>query len=98
MSRAPQFKFRLYVAGDAHNSSQALANLNAFCRAYLPKRHHIEVVNVFLEPDRALADGIFMTPTLVKVAPSPGRRIVGTLSQMHLLMDALDLASEPLAA
>jgi circadian clock protein KaiB len=99
MSRAPQFKFRLYVAGDAYNSTQALANLNALCRAHLPKRHHIEIVNVFREPDRALADGIFMTPTLVKVAPAPGQRIVGTLSQRQPLLCALGLESpEAIAA
>ena len=91
MSRAPQFRFRLYVAGDAHNSAQALANLNALCRAHLAHRHQIEVVNVFREPDRALADGIFMTPTLVKVAPAPSQRIVGTLSQRQPLMLALGL-------
>jgi circadian clock protein KaiB len=94
MSRAPGFKFRLYVAGDAHNSTQALANLHAFCGAHLAHRHHIEVVNVFREPGRALADGIFMTPTLVKVSPAPGQRIVGTLSQKEPLLYALGLAEQ----
>jgi circadian clock protein KaiB len=98
MSRAPQFKFLLYVAGDAHNSTQALANLNALCRAHLPKRHQIEVVNVFREPDRALADGIFMTPTLVKLVPEPFQRIVGTLSQTQPLLSVLGLAPEAIAA
>jgi circadian clock protein KaiB len=98
MSRGPQFRFRLYVAGDAHNSTQALANLNAICRAHLPKRHHIEIVNVFREPDRALADGIFMTPTLVKLVPAPGQRIIGTLSQTQPLLSALGLEPETIAA
>ena len=83
------FKFRLYVAGDAQNSALAVVNLNAFCRAYLQDRHTIEIVNVFKEPKRALADGIFMTPTLVKLAPAPApRRIVGTLSQVQPVMHA----------
>ena len=63
MSRRALFKFRLYVAGDALNSAQAVANLNALCRAHLPDRHEIEVVDVFREPKRALADDIRMTPT-----------------------------------
>lgn len=91
MRRRAIFKFRLYVAGDAHNSAQALANLAAFCRTHLPDRHHIEVVDVFREPKRALADGILMTPTLVKLAPSPVRRIVGTLSQTQTVLLALGL-------
>jgi len=91
MSLAPQFRFRLYVAGNAHNSTQAMSNLKALCKTHLPDRHHIEVVNVFREPKRALADGIFMTPTLVKVSPRPGQRIVGTLSQKEPLLEALGL-------
>jgi circadian clock protein KaiB len=87
------FKFRLYVAGGAENSAQAVANLLAVCRAHLPDRHEIEVVDVFREPKRALADGIFMTPTLVKLAPSPVRRIVGTLSQTEPVLRALGLES-----
>lgn len=93
MSRRIQLKFRLYVAGDALNSVQALANLTALCKAYLPDQHEIEVVDVLKDPQRALADEIFMTPTLVKLAPSPTRRIVGTLSHKQKLMQALDMES-----
>ncbi len=93
MSRRVKFKFRIYVAGDALNSAQALANLDTICREYLPDRHEIEVVDVFREPKRALTDGVFMTPTLVKVAPFPTRRIVGTLSQTRLVLQAVGLQS-----
>lgn len=88
------FKFRIYVAADALNSTQAIANLSALCRAHLPNRHQIEVVGVFKNPKRALADGIFMTPTLIKLAPSPVRRIVGTLSQTQTLLLALGLEKQ----
>jgi circadian clock protein KaiB len=91
MSRRVPFKFRLYVAGDAVNSTQALANLTALCRDHLPDRHEIEVVDVFREPKRALADGIIMTPTLVKIAPSPVRRIIGTLKETETVLQALGL-------
>lgn len=91
MSSRAHFKFRLYVAGDAVNSSQALANLRALCQAHLAGRHEIEVVDVFQEPHRALEDGIFMTPTLVKLAPAPVRRIVGTLTQPQPVLQAIGL-------
>jgi circadian clock protein KaiB len=94
-SRRGVFKFRLYVAGDALNSTQAVANLTAICGAHLPGRHEIEVVDVFREPKRALADGILMTPTLVKFSPSPSRKIVGTLSQRHPVLQALGLETTP---
>jgi len=93
MSRRAPFKFRLFVAGDALNSAQALANLTALCLAHLPDRHEIEVVDVFREPGRALAESVFMTPTLLKLAPFPDRRIVGTLSQTQPVLQALGLES-----
>jgi len=89
-------RFRLYVADETSNSAQALANLQAICNRYLPGRHKIEVVDVFKHPDRALEDRIFMTPTLVKLAPDHVERIVGTLSQTSLVLQVLGL--EELAA
>ena len=91
MSKRSTFRFRLYVAGNTHNSDQALSNLKALCLAYLPDRHAIEVIDIVREPDRALVDGIFMTPTLIKLGPLPGRRIVGTLSQSQPVLQALGL-------
>ena len=91
MKRRKQYKFRLDVAGDTQNSTLALANLAALSRTHLADRHEIEVVNVFQHPQRALADGILMTPTLVKLAPLPVRRVVGTLSQAPPVLLALGL-------
>ncbi len=91
MSQPTMFKFRLYVAGDTQNSMQAVANLTALCDVRLPNRHKIELVDVFLEPKRAFADAIFMTPTLLKLAPSPVQKIVGTLSESGRIMDLLGL-------
>jgi circadian clock protein KaiB len=91
MSAPAHFKFRLYVAGDGPNSNQAIANLNALCREHLPERHEIEIVDVFREPQRALADGVVLTPMLVKILPAPIRKIIGCLSQPKPLLRALDL-------
>ena len=93
MKSLPKFSFRLYVAGDALNSAQALANLRALCRASLPDRHVIEVVDVFVDPARALKDAVFMTPTLLKLAPNPKRRIIGNLSDTWRVREALGLES-----
>lgn len=90
MSR-PRFSFTLFVAGDAPNSVLAIANLGAFCRDRLGDRYEIEIVDVFLNPKRALADGIFMTPTLIASAPPPVRRIVGTLNQLQTVVQVLGL-------
>jgi circadian clock protein KaiB len=87
------FTFRLYVTGEARNSLEAIANLTALCETHLPGRHEIEIVDVFLDPKRALTESIFMTPTLVSVSPFPGRRIVGTLSNTEPILQILGLGS-----
>jgi circadian clock protein KaiB len=91
MNDRVHFKFRLYVAGDGPNSAQAIANLHALCCEYLKDRHEIEIVDVLCEPQRALDDSIFLTPMLLKFSPAPVCKIVGTLDQREILMQALDL-------
>jgi circadian clock protein KaiB len=87
------FKFRLYVAGETQNSSQAGSNLNALCLTYLPDRHEIELVDVLRNPKRALKDQIFMTPTLVKFSPLPAGKIIGTLNQTKPVLQALGIGT-----
>ncbi len=91
MNRRSTYKFLLYIAGDAPNSSLALANLTELCLAHLPGKYEIEIVDVFKEPKRALADKVLMTPTLIKVTPAPARRIIGTLTQPLIVLNALGL-------
>ncbi|MDB5849089.1 MAG: hypothetical protein JWP29_2841 [Rhodoferax sp.] len=93
-ARRTVYKFRLYVADDAVNSAQARSNLRSICRDKLPGCHEVEVVDVFLHPERALADGVFLTPTLVKLAPLPQQVIVGTLSQTEIVLQALGLEGD----
>ena len=87
----PMFRFQLFVAGDTPNSVEALGNITRLCQAYLPGRHEIDVVDVFREPACALAEGIFMTPTLIRLAPSSVIRVVGTLGNTEVLIHALGL-------
>jgi circadian clock protein KaiB len=91
MTRRSTHKFRLYVADDTMNSAQATANLHALCQTHLPGRHEIEIVDVFKEPQRALLEGIRMTPTLLRLSPLPIRRVVGTLMDTQRVLETLGL-------
>jgi len=98
VSARGKFKFCLYVADDTENSVSAVANLAALCRDYLPGRHEIKIVDVLKEPKRAMAEGIFMTPTLIRLAPGPVVKIVGTLSDAVRVRLALGLETLEQAA
>lgn len=90
---ADGFAFRLYIAGDAPNSLLAMANLAQLCETHLPDRHSIEIVDVLLDPKRALRESILLTPTLVTDSPYPGHRIVGTLSNIEPILQILGLGA-----
>ena len=88
---ATLFTLRLYVAGEAQNSQAAIANLHDICERFLPARHRIELIDVLREPQRALGDGVMMTPMLIKLTPLPVRKIVGSLSETGVVLQALGL-------
>ena len=64
---------RLYIAGGAPNSVQAIANLEAICEEYLKDGYKLEIVDVLEHPRRAMADGVLVTPSLAKLSPLPAR-------------------------
>jgi circadian clock protein KaiB len=75
---------RLYVAGDGPNSVRAMARLRSYLDGHPKNEVKLEIVDVLDEPERALRDGVLVTPTTVRVAPSPERRIVGVKSALGL--------------
>jgi circadian clock protein KaiB len=83
---------RLYIADSAPNSARAIANLAAICKAHLGDRFELEIIDVLEYPQRALADGVLVTPSLTKVSPSPSARIVGNLSDTGSVLHALGIS------
>ena len=80
---------RLYIAGGAPNSVQAIANLEAICRECLKDGYKLEVVDVLEQPRRAMAEGVLVTPTLTKLSPLPSANVVGNLSDKAKVLLAL---------
>ena len=82
---------RLYIANNAPNSVRAVANLEAICKEYLKDAFKLEIIDVFEYPQRALADGILVTPSLAKLSPSPAAKIIGNLSDKGSVLQALGI-------
>jgi circadian clock protein KaiB len=82
---------RLYVAGSAPNSRRAHANLLALLERAGVQNYKLEVVDCFEEPQRALQDGVLVTPTLLKLSPSPQETVIGTLSDARQVALTLGL-------
>lgn len=82
---------RLYIADSAPNSVRAVANLEAICKEHLKNNFKLEIIDVLEYPQRALADGILVTPSLTKVSPSPVAKVVGNLSDRASVLNALGI-------
>ena len=87
-TKAAKLRLRLYVAGTAPNSVRAIANTRAICEQHFAERHEIEVIDLLKHPERAMADEILVTPTLMKLSPPP-QRVIGNLSDTAQLLIAL---------
>ena len=85
----PVLQLRLYVAGNGPNSSQARANISSLCHEQFFDAFELEIIDLLEFPLRAVADGIIVTPTLLKLAPSPVQRIIGNLSDASQVLFTL---------
>ena len=88
-AKSPRLRLRLYVAGHAPNSVRAVANVRAICDEHFAAGHELEIVDLLEHPKRALADGIIVTPTLLKLLPLPVQRVIGSLSDTNQVLLAL---------
>ena len=87
---APAIRLELYVIGQSRNSQTAIANLRRLCEQQLLGRCDLQIVDVLEHPEAAEAANVVATPTLIRRAPPPVRRIVGDLSLTATVLDSLD--------
>ena len=83
VKKGRELVLRLYVAGNAPNSLKAIANIRAICDAHFATGHKLEIVDMLKHPERALIDGIIVSPTLLKLSPLPVQRVIGNLTDTN---------------
>lgn len=85
------FAFQIYVVGGTPRARRAVGNLRELCEAHAGDDFELEVIDVLTQPGRAEEERILATPTVIKLAPLPRRRVVGDLSHAGPAAIALDL-------
>lgn len=86
-----EFVLKLYVAGQAARTQQAIRNIRTICEKSLRSRYDLAVIDVLEHPQLAENERILATPTLAKELPPPLRRVVGDLSDHDQVLAGLDL-------
>jgi circadian clock protein KaiB len=82
----------LYITESGPNSVRAVANLEAICKEHLHGNFHLEIIDVLQYPQRAVADGVVVTPSLAKLSPLPAATVLGNLSDKSGVLRALGIA------
>jgi circadian clock protein KaiB len=94
-TRAGEYVLRLFVSGTTPRSTAAISNLKRICEEHLAGRYHLEVIDVYQQPELARDQRLIAAPTLIKQEPPPSRRLVGDLSDEGKLLVRLDIRSAP---
>ncbi len=91
MKLGPKVVISLYVSGNSASSQRALVNLRRICDHRIEAECEIRVVDVLESPNQAEQMRILATPTLIRESPLPARRVIGDLSDMEKVFEALEL-------
>jgi circadian clock protein KaiB len=86
-----KLQLELYVVGQSLKSLSAIDNVRRICNARALGGYELQVIDVVEHPAAAEAANVVATPTLIKVAPPPTRRIIGDLSATDAVMQALGI-------
>jgi circadian clock protein KaiB len=90
-----RYILRLFVAHQSASTEAALRSLHRVLERSHLQPYTLQVIDISKYPEQAERDQVTATPTLLRVQPTPARRIVGSLENddqlLHLLV-GLDLA------
>ncbi|MCD6385689.1 circadian clock protein KaiB [Candidatus Sumerlaeota bacterium] len=86
-----KYHLKLFIAGDEPNSREAKKRINRLCETRLKGRCELEIIDVMNGYQKALENNVLVTPTLIISGTSTPIMIVGSLSDMGKVLEALGL-------
>jgi circadian clock protein KaiB len=86
-----QYRFDLFVADNSLVSHKAMRNINAILEERIRGSYRLDIVDIYEQPERTLADQVITIPTLIRKSPLPEVRITGDLSATADVIDVLML-------
>src|SRR6185295_3074965 len=73
----------IYVSGRDPRSKAAIATARALCETHIAGQYQLHVIDLSKDPTRAVEDGIFAVPTLIRYKPPPYRKLVGDMTRIE---------------
>jgi circadian clock protein KaiB len=89
-----KFILKLYVTGMSMSSLRAIENIKDICEEHLQDRYTLDIVDIYKFPDTMYENNIIASPTLIKHAPQPFKKLLGDLSNRNKVLAALGIITE----
>jgi len=86
-----QVSITIFISQMNEKNERAITELRNQLNEHFSDNYQLEVVNVLQMPEKALEQGIFVTPTLVRNIPEPVLKVLGDLSNMRAALTKIDL-------
>lgn len=85
------YRLRLIVAGSTARSRLTIENLQRICNEHLPGQVDLAIIDIYQQPELAEQYQVVAAPTLVRLLPSPVRRVIGDLSEEARVLRGLEI-------
>jgi circadian clock protein KaiB len=86
-----KYILKLYVSGMTPNSKRSIENIKRICEEHLKGNYELEIIDLYLHPEKAKEAQLIAAPTLIKKLPLPLRKIVGNMSDKEKVLKGLDI-------
>jgi len=86
-----EYSLKLFISGDSLYGQKALGNLQRLCNEMFDDNYELLVIDVIAEPDKADAEKILATPTLICQHHGNSRRVIGDLSDIQTVASVLGI-------
>ncbi|MEE8574481.1 MAG: circadian clock KaiB family protein [Thermodesulfobacteriota bacterium] len=81
---------KLYIVGNTFQPNHAVTKLKDICDSNLGSDYELEIIDVLEHPELAEKDNIVVTPTLIKMMPTPVKILIGDLYNAKALLLGLE--------
>jgi circadian clock protein KaiB len=89
---APVYVLQLYITGASPNSTRAVSNIKNICEQHLKGRYTLEIIDVYQQSAMAQTEQLLALPLLIKLSPSPKKRLIGNMSDTEKVLKGLELS------
>ena len=89
-----KYILQLFVSGILHNSVRAIKNIKQICEEHLKDNYELEIIDIYQHPDLAIIEQIIVIPVMIIKYPLPERRLIGDLSDVEKVLEALTVNSK----